>query len=186
MVTPTPTAGPLTAAITGLSDLKMRSVSSPPPSRIDSSLQSISASRFEVARLGASPGCAVRSKVLPPEDKSAPAQKPRPDPVTMIARILSSASALSKASIISVIISRVKALSFSGRLSVIVRMLSATSYRIVWYAMPLATPFISRVLQPSVPHFLSQSGREDARYPASFRIFKRGRAPHARSCPRTS
>jgi hypothetical protein len=33
MVTPTPTAGPLMAAITGFFDSKMRSVTSPPPSR---------------------------------------------------------------------------------------------------------------------------------------------------------
>ncbi len=33
MVTPTPTAGPFTAAMTGLRDSKMRSVSNPPPSR---------------------------------------------------------------------------------------------------------------------------------------------------------
>ena len=33
MVMPTPTAGPLIAAITGFFDSKMRSVSRPPPSR---------------------------------------------------------------------------------------------------------------------------------------------------------
>ena len=33
MVTPTPTAGPLTAAMTGFFDSKMRSETRPPPSR---------------------------------------------------------------------------------------------------------------------------------------------------------
>ena len=63
---------------------------------------------------------------LPP-DRSAPAQKARPAPVTMIARTSSSASARSKASIISANISPVKALSFSGRLRVSVRIPSSTS-----------------------------------------------------------
>jgi hypothetical protein len=36
IVTPMPTAGPLTAAITGFCALKMRSVSRPPPSRAES------------------------------------------------------------------------------------------------------------------------------------------------------
>ena len=38
MVTPMPTAGPFTAAITGFSHLKMRSVTWPPPSRTCGSL----------------------------------------------------------------------------------------------------------------------------------------------------
>ena len=37
MVAPMPTAGPLIAPMTGLSDLKMRRVTRPPPSRIASS-----------------------------------------------------------------------------------------------------------------------------------------------------
>jgi hypothetical protein len=64
---------------------------------------------------------------LAPAERSAPAQKPRPAPVTIIARTLSSASARSNASIISVIIWPVNALSFSGRLSVMVRIFSLTS-----------------------------------------------------------
>ena len=62
MVMPTPTAGPLIAAITGLVDAKIRSVTCPPPSR----------------DLGA-PACRSRqSNVLPPPPRSAPAQKPLP------------------------------------------------------------------------------------------------------------
>ena len=38
MVTPMPTAGPFTAAITGFKHLKMRSVTCPPPSRAWGSL----------------------------------------------------------------------------------------------------------------------------------------------------
>jgi len=38
MVTPMPTAGPFTAAITGFKHLKMRSVTCPPPSRTLGSL----------------------------------------------------------------------------------------------------------------------------------------------------
>ena len=41
IVAPMPTAGPLMAAITGFRQLKMRKVTRPPPSRTDSSLQSI-------------------------------------------------------------------------------------------------------------------------------------------------
>ena len=67
------------------------------------------------------------SNVSPPEERSAPAQKPRPAPVTITARTPSSTSAVSKASISSVRIVGVKALSFSGRSSVIVATWSATS-----------------------------------------------------------
>ena len=73
--------------------------------------------------------------MLPPEERSAPAQKPRPAPVTMTALTWSSASAASKASIISVCISRVKALSFSGRLSVRVKTPSSKSVKMVLYGM---------------------------------------------------
>ena len=82
MVMPTPTAGPLMAAITGFSDSKMRSVSRPPPSRGTPDVGS------RVAP------CASVSKVAPPPDRSAPAQKPRPAPVTITARTSSSASVL--------------------------------------------------------------------------------------------
>ena len=106
MVTPTPTAGPLMAAITGFFDSKMRSVSRPPPSRW--------ASRSD----GLAP--AVWSKVGRPPERSAPAQNARPAPVTMITRTASSASARSKASISSCIMRTVKAFSLSGRSRVIV------------------------------------------------------------------
>ena len=72
MVMPTPTAGPLIAAMIGFFDSKMRSDTSPPPSRC-------------VSNVSARP-CAVLSKVSPPVLRSAPAQKPRPAPVTITAR----------------------------------------------------------------------------------------------------
>ncbi len=125
MVAPMPTAGPLTAAITGLRQLKIASVTRPPPSRTYSALQSIS---VPSARMRS--GRSVRfweSNVSAPDDRSAPAQNARPAPVTTMARILSSLSARENASINSLIIVPVKALSFSGRLSVMVRIWSLTS-----------------------------------------------------------
>ena len=113
IVTPTPTAGPLIAPITGFLLAKIRSVSSPPPSRgtPESAITSLP----------------PRLNVSPPLDRSAPAQNPRPAPVTITARTSSSASIRSNASIISFIITPVNALSCSGRFSVIVAMCSATS-----------------------------------------------------------
>ena len=113
IVTPTPTAGPLIAPITGFLQAKMRSDTRPPPSR----------GTPESATTSLPP----RLNVSPPLDRSAPAQNPRPAPVTITARTSSSASMRSKASMISFIIVPVKALSCSGRLSVIVAMWSATS-----------------------------------------------------------
>ena len=101
IVMPTPTAGPLIAAITGFFDSKMRKATCPPPSRCSSMV------------CGRAPWLA--SKVPLPADRSAPAQKARPAPVTMITRTPSSASARSKASISSRIMRAVKALSLSGR-----------------------------------------------------------------------
>ena len=111
IVIPTPTAGPLMAAITGLVESKIRSVTWPPLSRATSS--ALWRSR--------------QSKVSPPPARSAPTQQARPAPVTTIARTSSSASARSKASISSPAIVGVQALSRSGRSSVMVRMASATS-----------------------------------------------------------
>src|SRR4051794_28430186 len=64
IVTPTPTAGPFTAAITGLVLLKIRSVTSPPSSRCTPE----------------GPPAPALSNVAPPVPRSAPAQKPRPRP----------------------------------------------------------------------------------------------------------
>ena len=100
--------------MTGLVHSKIRSVTRPPPSRV-------------------TPGTSVRSSlpppanVSPPPHRSAPAQNPRPAPVTMTTRTSSSASIRSNASIISYIIVPVNAFSWSGRLSVIVAMWSSTS-----------------------------------------------------------
>ena len=118
MVTPTPTAGPLQAAITGFRLSKMRKVRRPPPSRTTSPTRP--SSRAASWRV-------VRSKVSPPPARSAPAQKPRPAPVTITTRTASSASERSNAAIMSSIIWVVKAFSRSGRFSVIVAIPSATS-----------------------------------------------------------
>ena len=116
MVTPTPTAAPLMAPITGFCDLKIRSESMPPPSR------------------GTRPALwaadSVWSNVESPAERSAPAQNAGPAPVTITARTESSRSAMSKAAIISRIIVTVNALSFSGRESVKVAIESATEYEI--------------------------------------------------------
>ncbi len=112
IVMPTPTAGPLIAAITGLVHAKIRSATCPPPSR-GISCSSVTRSR--------------QSNVLPSAARSAPAQNPRPAPVTTIARTSSSPSARSNASISSRPIVGVNAFRRSGRLSVIVSTPSATS-----------------------------------------------------------
>jgi hypothetical protein len=77
--------------------------------------------------------------VSAPEERSAPAQNPRPAPVTMMALTLSSLSAASKASINSFCMAALKALSLSGRFSVMVRICSATSYLIVSYAIGVSS-----------------------------------------------
>ena len=69
-------------------------------------------------------------KVSFPADKSAPAQNPLPDPVTIIALMSSSLFALSIASIKSSCICLLKAFNFSGLFNVIVKIFSSTSYKI--------------------------------------------------------
>src|SRR5438876_3637685 len=109
-VMPKPTAGPLMAAITGFFISKMRSVTSPPPSRCSS---------------GFSPR---PSNVVPPPPRSAPAQNARPAPVTITTRTPSSASARSNAATSSRMTVALTAFSRSGRWSVSVAIPSATSY----------------------------------------------------------
>src|SRR3954468_981123 len=65
MVMPTPTAGPLQAAMVGFSESYRRKVNRPPPSRWPSRPGS-TGPRFSAL------------KVLAPPERSAPAQKPRP------------------------------------------------------------------------------------------------------------
>ena len=113
IVTPTPTAAPLIAPITGLVHSKIRSDTRPPPSR---------GTPTRVCTSLPPP-----LNVSPPPERSAPAQNPRPAPVTMTTRTSSSASTRSNASINSRIIVLVNALSLSGRFSVMVAMWSATS-----------------------------------------------------------
>ena len=103
--------------MTGFVHSKIRSVSSPPPSRV-TSWPSICASLPW--------SLPPPENVSPPPERSAPAQKPAPAPVTITARTSSSASIRSNASIISRIIVPVNALSWSGRLSVIVATRSST------------------------------------------------------------
>src|SRR4029450_4236597 len=67
---------------------------------------------------------------------SAPAQKPRPAPVRMIARTSESAPAVCMASLRSKCIWRVHAFNFSGRLSEMVQIWSETVYKTVSYAIP--------------------------------------------------
>jgi len=87
MVMPTPTAPPFIAAIEGFLQLKIASTNRPPPG-------------LALAKTPA-PCLPEVSKLAAPPDTSAPAQKARPAPVTMIARTLSSPSARLKASVIS-------------------------------------------------------------------------------------
>jgi hypothetical protein len=115
MVTPTPTAGPLNAAITGFRLSKIRSDTSPPPSR------------WAAASLSS-----LWSKVLPPAPRSAPAQKPRPAPVTITTRIASSPSARSKTASSSSRMVAVKALRRSGRFNVTVKIPCSSSVSSVW------------------------------------------------------
>ena len=116
MVAPTPTAGPLTATITGLREAAMRSETIPPPSRRTPAIVP--------PACGSSPRPA---NVARPPARSAPAQKPRPAPVSRTTRTPLSASARSKAATSSPAIVAVKALSRSGRCSVIVAVPPATS-----------------------------------------------------------
>ena len=113
IVTPTPTAAPLMAPITGFLLSKMRNDTKPPPSRMT-----------PVFALTSLPPLA---NVSPPPDKSAPAQKARPEPVTMTARTLSSASLSSNAAMISLSMRFVNEFNLSGRFKVIVAMRSDTS-----------------------------------------------------------
>ncbi len=96
----------------------MRKVRRPPPSR---------STPFTRAAKRAASGFASRSKVAPPPERSAPAQKPRPAPVTITAFTWSSPSVASKAAIMSSIICVVKAFSLSGRFRVIVAIPSSTA-----------------------------------------------------------
>jgi len=74
------------------------------------------------------------SNVSPPPARSAPAQNPRPAPVTITARTTSSLSAASRAAISSLPIWGVQALSRSGRFRVISITRSVTCTRICSYS----------------------------------------------------
>ena len=87
IVTPTPTAAPLTAAITGLRDATIRSDNEPAAVAGDAVDDTRSPPRAWPGR---------RENGAPPP-RSAPAQNAAPAPVTMTARTPSSASAASNA-----------------------------------------------------------------------------------------
>jgi hypothetical protein len=116
IVAPMPTAGPLTAAITGLCSAAKGSEATPPQSRGTPPMVS-----GGVGRSGRS-----GSKVDPP-DRSAPAQNARPAPVTTSTRTSSSASAAAQTSPSSRAMSAVNVLSRSGRCRVSVATPSATA-----------------------------------------------------------
>lgn len=119
IVAPTPTAGPLTAAITGLRSAANARLTTPPASRGYPAMSSRSSGgRCRVNR---------SAKVSAPPPRSAPAQNPRPDPVTTTTRTSSSASAAAATRTSSSAIVGVKAFSRSGRCSRIVAIRSATS-----------------------------------------------------------
>ena len=91
IVAPMPTAGPLIAAITGLGHAWIASATLPPVSRTPSWY----GASVRWSRRSAGVGSAVSSRpnTLPSAERSMPAQKARPAPVTTIARIASSVAA---------------------------------------------------------------------------------------------
>ena len=116
MVIPTPTAGPLMAAMIGFNESNIRRTTRPPPSR----------RRSSPSRRRSSPSASVpfdsalhSENVSAPEDRSAPAQNARPAPVRITARTASFASVESNASMSSFSIVVVNAFSLSGRSRVI-------------------------------------------------------------------
>ena len=117
---PPPAATPLTAAITGFSSARILRIMG---------LNSVSI-ELPTSTLPSAP--LVRSDR---EDRSAPAQKPRPVPVNMTQRTFASAAHLSTTSMISAIISSDMALSRSGRLRRMRPMPSATVNSSVVYDM---------------------------------------------------
>ena len=124
IVAPMPTAGPFTAAITGLRHSKISSVTRPPPSRMRSSPQSTLSSDRHCARRGR---LRRRRRFRRPRTDRRRRRSARPGAGHDDARGRRRPCWHSgKASIISRIIVAVKALSFSGRLSVRVRMSSST------------------------------------------------------------
>ncbi len=118
IVTPTPTAGPLKAAISGFLQSYKARLTLPPESVSSPGLVSSNA-------------CSNRANDSAPLDKSAPAKKARPAPVKMIARTWSSWSARAIASSSSRCMIVLNAFSLSGRLSVMVKTEWLISYRIV-------------------------------------------------------
>ena len=116
IVAPMPTAAPLIAAMTGFLHSKTASATRPPVSRTPFTIAGSSQRASCSARLGFK--LSSRPKTLPATDKSMPAQKARPAPVTTIAPTASSSLARLYASISSLAISTVKALSCVGRLRV--------------------------------------------------------------------
>ena len=125
MVAPTPTAAPLIAAMTGFLHSKIASDTKPPSSRTPCKICSSSPRSLTSSKVGC--WLSSRPNTLPSMDRSIPAQKARPAPVTTTAPTASSSLARLKASTSSRAISRVKEFSCSGRFRVNVRMPSDTA-----------------------------------------------------------
>jgi hypothetical protein len=121
-VAPMPTAGPFTAAMTGLRSAANGRLATPPASRGNPPISWLS-----------SPGGRSRvrrsAKVSGPPPRSAPTQNARPVPVTTTTRTASSASARAATVASSSAMVRVNAFSRSGRCRVMVATPSSTSYR---------------------------------------------------------
>ena len=116
IVAPMPTAAPLIAPITGFLQLKMDSTTRPPVSRTPWKM----AGSSRRCCMSSIVGCWVSSRpnTLPGTDRSMPAQKALPAPVTTMARTASSSLARVKASTSSLAISTVNAFICSGRFRV--------------------------------------------------------------------
>ena len=130
IVAPMPTAGPLTAAITGFLQPMMASATRPPESRTPSAAAG-SAWQMSMSASVGSLSWAKPKGLAPSLPRSMPAQKPLPSPVTMTTRTASSSLARPKASISSSAICSVKAFSICGRFSVSHRMPLSWSRRMV-------------------------------------------------------
>ena len=171
MVAPMPTAAPLIAAITGLVQLKIDSVTRPPVSRTP--LWIAGSSRRSCISLSVGRWVSSRPKTLPPTDKSMPAQKARPAPVTTTARTVSSALAPLNAASSSFAISTVNAFILSGRLSVSVRIPSGetTQSRVLNFMSMLqknaprpSVPGAARLCHAIMPHSYATHLRRMARW----------------------
>jgi hypothetical protein len=125
IVAPIPTAGPLTAAITGFGRAWIASVTRPPVSRTPSWYGARSYAARNSSGVGRTDSS--RPKTLPSTARSIPAQKARPAPVTTTARTSSERASVRNTCSSSRAIVRSKAFSRSGRARVSVAMPSSST-----------------------------------------------------------